>query len=131
MTTPVMNTRSSNDHNTDRRLLVPPHIGHHVLPNNPLFSTLLRHARRNRLAIRDDTLNIERTYGALLADILAYRAFLEASLGTVVLQRIEKGEEVYIGVLAAGGYEFTVAVLTVIALGAAIVPMSKYFIDKK
>lgn len=110
--------------NEDRTQIVPPHIGRHVLPNSPLFAKLLRHARRNRLAIRDNILKIEKSYGALLVDVLAYRTFLEASLDRTVLERIDQNEEIYIGVLAAGGYEFTVAVLAVLALGAAVVPMS-------
>ncbi|KAH8806163.1 hypothetical protein F5884DRAFT_886761 [Xylogone sp. PMI_703] len=117
-------TQSVSDGNIDRTLFVPSHTGSHVLPNGPLFAKLLRHARRNRLAIRDNLLRIEKTYGELLSDVLTYRGFLESALGEPVLHRIENGEEVYIGVLAAGGYEFTVAVLAVLALGAAVVPMT-------
>jgi hypothetical protein len=110
--------------NTDRIQLVTPHVGRNVLPNCPLFTKLLRFARRNHLAIRDNILQVERSYGDLLADVLAYRAYLESSLNKDVLQRIERNEEVYVGILAAGGYEFTVGILAVIALGAAVVPMS-------
>lgn len=124
ITTPLnMPSRGANQ---DRVKFVPPHIGRHVLPNSPLFAKLLRHARRNRLAIRDNTLKVEKTYGDLLADVLTYRAFLESSLSPQVLEQVERDEEVYIGVLAAGGYEFTVAILAVHAIGAAAIPMSMW-----
>jgi malonyl-CoA/methylmalonyl-CoA synthetase len=117
--------RTIQDLNADRTTLVPLHTGPHVFPNNYLFSKLLRHARRNRLAIRDVNIGIEKTYGQLLSDVLSLRAHLEVSLPEKVLESIRKGDEVYIGVLSEGGYEFAVAVLTVLALGAAVVPMSK------
>jgi malonyl-CoA/methylmalonyl-CoA synthetase len=47
------------------------------------------------------------------------------------LVRLRKGDEVYIGVLAAGGYEFTVAMVAILAIGAAVVPMSKSKISMK
>ena len=49
--------------NTDRSQLVPPHNGSNVLPNSPFFGKLVRHARRERVALRDLSLNIEKTYG--------------------------------------------------------------------
>jgi len=49
--------------NPDRSELVPSHTGPNVLPNSPLFGKLLRHARRERIALRDLGLNIEKTYG--------------------------------------------------------------------
>ncbi|KAJ5218447.1 uncharacterized protein N7498_000546 [Penicillium cinerascens] len=120
-TTPTLPATESNE---DRTRLVPPHIGRHVLPNSPLFVKLSRHACCNRLAIRDNILKIKKPYGDLLADVLTYRAFLESSLESIVLERIERNDEIYIGVLAARGYEFTVAILAVHALEAAVVPMT-------
>lgn len=110
----------------DRMLHFPRHRGPNIFPNNPLFSKLVRHAHRGRTAIRDINLGIERSYGQLLADALGLRTVLQASLDPQIIFRIEKGDEVYIGVLAAGGYEFAVAMLAVLALGAAAVPMSKF-----
>lgn len=108
----------------DRTRLVPPHEGYHIFPNIALFSTLLRHAHRNHLAIRDVRLGIQRTYGELLSEALGLRHKLQKSLDPEVLRAIKNGDEVFIGVLAAGGYEFAVAALAVLALGAAMVPMS-------
>ncbi|KAK4935524.1 hypothetical protein LTR10_023435 [Elasticomyces elasticus] len=110
--------------NVDRTLLVPSHEGPHVLPNSPFWGKLVRHARRNRTAIRDVDLGVSKTYGQLLSDALSLRLVVSRSLPRSTLDAIARGEEVYIGVLAAGGYEFTVAVLAVLALGAAFVPMS-------
>jgi malonyl-CoA/methylmalonyl-CoA synthetase len=49
--------------NPDRNELVPPHRGPHVLPNSPLFGKLLRHAYRERIALRDLGLDVQKTYG--------------------------------------------------------------------
>ena len=110
----------------DRTSLLPSHQGHNVLPNNPFFARLLRHAHRERIAVRDRSgQDVSKAYGDLLSDALALRAVLERALSDDNLSRLRKGEEVYIGVLAAGGYEFTVAMVAVLAIGAAVVPMSK------
>lgn len=124
--------------NTDRTELVPSHEGPNVFPNCSFFSKLLRHARRNRLAIRDVNLGLEKTYGDILSDALTLRPFIARALGPEILYKIEQGEEIFVGILAAGGYEFTVAVLAVLALGAAFVPMTvsvpvkeaSYFVTK-
>ncbi|KAL6925377.1 hypothetical protein FSST1_002651 [Fusarium sambucinum] len=109
--------------NMDRTQMVPFHDGPHVLPNNPLFTRLLRHAHRNYLAITDRELGVSKMYGELLDTVLAFREVVRAALPSHVVDQLNNGEEVYIGVLSAGGYGFTVAVLTVLALGAAVVTM--------
>jgi malonyl-CoA/methylmalonyl-CoA synthetase len=68
---------------------------------------------------------VERTYAQLLADVLYLRNYVEARLSPSILKALNNGEEVYIGVLAAGGYEYVVAFLAVMALTAAIVPISE------
>lgn len=110
----------------DRTALVLPHSGFLVFPNSPIFSILLRHAHRNRIAIRDVRLGVEKTYAELLADVLNLRHVMEISLDAQILRRIDEGEEIFIGVLAAGGYEFAVGILAVLALGAAAVPMGEF-----
>lgn len=111
--------------NPDRSELVPLHTGDHVLPNSPFFGKLLRHARRERVALRDLNLGVEKSYGDLLDAVLTFRGVVQQALPDSARQSLKRGDEVYIGVLAAGGWEFTVAVLTVLALGAAVVPMCK------
>ncbi|KAM5388153.1 hypothetical protein ACJA88_000017 [Fusarium oxysporum] len=109
--------------NLDRTQIVPSHDGPHVLPNNPLFTRLLRHAHRNHLAIIDQVLSVSKTYGELLDAVLGFREVIRAALPSEVQHQLSSGYEVYFGVLAGGGYEFTVAVLAVLALGGAVVPM--------
>lgn len=110
----------------DRTLLVPPHTGLFVLPNTPFFTKLLRHARRERVAICDTALGVQKTYGDLLADALVLRGKIQATLSERVKEQLEQQQEVYIGVLAPGGYEFAVAIVAALATGAAVVPMSKF-----
>jgi malonyl-CoA/methylmalonyl-CoA synthetase len=82
--------------------------------------------------------NIERTHLDLLSDVLSLREVLYDALGPNTVESIRQGGEVYIAVLAAGGYEYVVAVLAVIASGAAVVPMTTvlpveeaaYFVNK-
>lgn len=124
VTTSTMASRSAN--NIDRTQIVPSHDGPHVLPNNPLFTRLLRHAHRNRVAIKDQELGVSKTYGELLDAVLAFREVVRAALPSKVERQLSYGDEVYVGVLAGGGYEFTVAVLAVLAMGAAVVPMCAY-----
>ena len=111
----------------DRSLVLPSHSGRNIFPNSPLFSRLLRHAHQNRTAIRDLKLGVEKTYGQLLSDVLGLRQVLKDSLDSNIIKALEKGDEIYIGVLAGGGYEFTVGILAVLAIGAAAVPMCTLF----
>jgi len=104
---------------------VPPHTGTNILPNTPMLSQLLRHAGNGRLAIRDLNMGVEKTYAELLSDVLHLRNVVDEGLSQPIKAALANREEVFVGVLAAGGYEYAVAVLAVMALGAAIVPMSK------
>ena len=73
-----------------------------------------------------------------MVDVLALRETTKQTLGRDIQQRLRNGDEVYIAVLAPGGYEFAVAVLAILALGAAFVPLSvmipmeeaAYFVQK-
>lgn len=116
---------SSDDH--DRTYFLPSHEGNYVLPNAPLFTTLLRFAKRSppRVAIRDISLGIERTHAELLVDILLLRHQIQSRLSPETRERLRRSKEVYIAILAPGGYEYTVGFLAILALGAAAVPLSK------
>ncbi|KAH6875180.1 hypothetical protein BKA58DRAFT_454024 [Alternaria rosae] len=124
----------------DRCCMVPKHSGHNVLPNSPLFSRLLRFANRTttRIAINDVRLNVQKTHLELLSDVLALRERLLSTLTNAIREALNRREEVYIAVIAPGGYEYTVAVLAILALGAAVVPLTPalpveeavYFIEK-
>ncbi|KAL9113887.1 MAG: hypothetical protein Q9227_002021 [Pyrenula ochraceoflavens] len=112
----------------DRTFFAPRHIGDTVLPNEPLFSRLLHHANAKpaRTAVRDLNAHLEKTYLDLLNDVISLRRDVKAKLPTDVVRDLEYGREVYIGVLAPGGYEFAVAVLTALSLGpaAAVSPLN-------
>ena len=107
----------------DRTSFAPRHHGANILPSEPLFTQILFHASRQppRIAIRDLNLPVEKTYRDLLNDVLSLCRDVKAVLPHSVLRSLEDGREVYIGVLAPGGYEFAVAVLTSLALGPAAV----------
>jgi len=112
----------------DRTANIPPDVGDRVLPNSPFFNRLIRFAHEDPLplAIRDLNTNVEKTYLQLLTDVLAVRNKLRQSLTSEAIEDISQGVDTFIGVFAAGGYEYTVAMLAVLALGAAVVPMSTY-----
>ncbi|KAF3007586.1 hypothetical protein E8E13_007555 [Curvularia kusanoi] len=124
----------------DRSFMVPQHAGRNVFPNTPLFSRLLRYANRApaRIAIDDVRSKHQRTHLELLSDVLGLRRTVSNALDAATLGALRRREEVYIAIVAAGGYEYTVAMLAVLALGAAAVPISPalpveemaYFIDK-
>ncbi|ORX95660.1 hypothetical protein BCR34DRAFT_628990 [Clohesyomyces aquaticus] len=110
----------------DRASSVPSHQGPLIFPNSTFFTRLLQHARRDRSAVRDVNAGSEKTYGDPLGDALALRAVIEATLSNDVKRQLAEDKEVFVGVLAAGGYEFAVAVTATLALGAAVVPMCKF-----
>ncbi|KAI5370711.1 Putative AMP-dependent synthetase/ligase, AMP-binding, AMP-binding enzyme domain, ANL [Septoria linicola] len=124
----------------DRTLSVPPHTGRYVLPCHPLFARLVRSAHETppRLCVRDDNTGVEATHLQLLTDVLSFRERLRQSLSSDTLKALDERQEVYLAILAPGGYEFTVAILAALALGAAVVPMTTalppeealYFVSK-
>ncbi|KAK4508309.1 hypothetical protein PRZ48_002047 [Zasmidium cellare] len=110
----------------DRTLHVPRHTGRNILPCHPLFNRLVRfaHSTPPRLCVRDVNTGVEATHLQLLTDVLAFRERVWGSLSDGVRKALEQRQEVYIAILAAGGYEFTVAILAALAMGAAVVPMT-------
>lgn len=121
-----MTARGDPPSSKDRTAFQPSHQGPHIFPNSAFFAVLIRHAHCGHVAIRDDNAGIEKTYAQLLADALSLREALAGALPQRVLNEIRDGREVYVGVFAAGSYEYAVAMVGIYALGAAVVPMSKY-----
>jgi malonyl-CoA/methylmalonyl-CoA synthetase len=108
----------------DRSAYVPLHRGVNVLPNCALFGRLIRAAHKaGKIAVKDLRTGISATHAQLLTDVLYVRNFLQDSLDDSTLQSLERNEEVYLNVLGPGGYEYTVAFLAVVALGAVVVPL--------
>ncbi|EXJ95191.1 hypothetical protein A1O1_00310 [Capronia coronata CBS 617.96] len=110
----------------DRTDFVPSHEANHILPADPLFTRLLTLAHRPnpRPAIRDVNAGTERSTAQLLSDTLRLRRVLKRGLSTQTIDDLHHGREVYISILAPGGYEFAVGVLAIMALGAAASPHS-------
>lgn len=108
--------------------MIPPHRGTNILPNSPLFAKLLRYAHRRpqRVVVRDVNAGVEKTHVQLLTDVLALRRVIETTLSPSVRDSLKTGEDVYMSILAPGGYEYTVAFLAILAVGAAAVPLSKW-----
>jgi malonyl-CoA/methylmalonyl-CoA synthetase len=69
---------------------------------------------------------------------LALRETVMNTLDATTLEALDRRDEVYLAIVAAGGYEYTVAMLAVLAMGAAAVPITPalpveeaaYFIEK-
>ncbi|CAG8149475.1 unnamed protein product [Penicillium nalgiovense] len=110
----------------DRTVFIPPHVGENVLPNLPFFHRLLRYAQRSPspIVVRDLVAGVEKTYHHLVSDVLAFRMVLERSLSHEARRDLSADKEVYIGLLAPGGYEYTVGFIAILAIGAAVVPMA-------
>ncbi|KAF2486637.1 hypothetical protein BDY17DRAFT_308065 [Neohortaea acidophila] len=111
----------------DRTTFVPRHVGRNIFPGSPFFNRLLRfaHALPPRICVRDDNLGKEFTHIQLLSDVLAFREKVWNDFLTPEVRRqLDNREEVYFAILAAGGYEYTVATVAALAMGAAIVPMT-------
>jgi malonyl-CoA/methylmalonyl-CoA synthetase len=110
----------------ERSDFVPSHVGDNILPADPLFNRLLALAHRpvQSTVLRDVNTNEEKTAAELLSDVLNLRKVLQATLAPSILHDINNGKETFISVLAPGGYEFAVGILSVFALGAAASPFS-------
>ncbi|UPL03013.1 hypothetical protein LCI18_013947 [Fusarium solani-melongenae] len=111
---------------SSQRASLPRHIGPHILPDFPTFHRLLYLARvqQNRIAIHDVSAGIKATHAQYLSDILRLRNTLQARLDPAIQQKLLRGKEVYICLLARGGYEFAVGLFAIVALGAIAVPVS-------
>lgn len=124
----------------ERTAFIPRHDGDHILPADPLFTRLLTIANRSsqRIAIRDLNSGVERTIAELLSDVLNLRRILKKSLTATALQDVQDGKEVFISILAPGGYEFAVGIFACLALGFAasaisiVMPVSEatYYVQK-
>ena len=106
---------------SDRTDFVPDHGGDLVLPSDILFTRLLNVAHKpvSRAGVKDLNTGVSKTYSELLVDVVRLRRVIRSQLPPAVLKDLGEGKEVWINVLAPGGYEFSVAILAVLALGAA------------
>ncbi|KIW59750.1 hypothetical protein PV05_00021 [Exophiala xenobiotica] len=109
----------------DRIHFVRRHQGPNVFPNFYFFSRLVRLSYKTDLiAVTDLTFGYTANYAQFLTDVLNLRNVLRSSLSPEVVARLDRDEEVFVNLLGPAGYEFTVAFLALIALGAVTVPIS-------
>jgi malonyl-CoA/methylmalonyl-CoA synthetase len=111
---------------TERTDFVPSHVGDNIVPADPLFTRLLVLANRTNqtIVVRDVNTGVEKNSVQLLSDVLTLRRHIRAALSQDVLDKLQQGKEVYISIVGAGGYEFTVGILAILALGAGASPFS-------
>lgn len=113
----------------DRIHFVKRHRGSTVFPNFYFFSRLVRLAYKPKLvAVVDLTFGYTASYAQLLTDVLNFRNVLRSRLSPDVVAKLDRDDEVYINLLGSAGYEFTVAFLALMALGAATVPICMFII---
>ena len=95
-----------------------------MFPNFYFFSRLVRLSyKRELVAVTDLTFGYTASYAQLLTDVLNLRNVLRSGFTAEVVARLDRDEEVFVNLLGPAGYEFTVAFLALIALGAVTVPM--------
>lgn len=108
----------------DRIHFVHRHQGSNVFPNFYFFSRLVRLSyKKGLVAVTDLTFGYSATYAQLLTDVLNLRNVLRSTFSPEVVARLDRDEEVFVNLLGPGGYEFTVAFLALMALGAVSVPI--------
>lgn len=99
-------------------------------PNLPFFGRLISHAhRKTHAAIREK--EFEASYTQLCTDILHLRNVVKSKLSPQAQRRLSDRQEVHIALQAPGGYEFAVAFFAILALGAAVVPISPHTAPKE
>ncbi|KAH0846872.1 putative AMP-binding enzyme [Fonsecaea pedrosoi] len=96
------------------------------LPGSLLFIQLLNHATQAVATplIKDLTEGIQRSAIQLLSDVVHLRQVIRAALPPAALQQLQDGLPLYLTIVAPGGYQFVVAFLAVLSLGAVASPIS-------
>lgn len=118
----IQSTITMSTHTTETR---------YELPQDTLFTrllTLASHASNSQKPAIVD-LNTEpptrKSLAEVLSDAIHLRAHIYSKLSPAAVSALSsKTEEVYIHLLAPGGYEFTVGILAILSLGAACSPLS-------
>ncbi|OQU94401.1 hypothetical protein CLAIMM_00760 [Cladophialophora immunda] len=96
------------------------------LPGSLFFIQLLNHATQAVATplIKDLKEGIQRSAIQLLSDVVQLRQVIRAALPPAALQQLQDGLPLYLTIVAPGGYEFVVALLAVLSLGAVASPIS-------
>lgn len=106
---------------------LPRHVGSNVFPDFTAFHRLLYlgHLQQDKVLVHDVAAGVKATVGQYLSDILHLRNTIFMRLEPATQRKLLRGGEVYICLMAHGGYEFAVAIFAIVALGAVAVPICK------
>ena len=100
-----------------------------LVPNDLFIADLFQQylLDASAMTIRDDHINFEASRERFLLDVLALRNAIFAQLPDNARARLlQKGADVFICVVLPGGYDFVVASIAIISIGAAVVPLSEH-----
>ncbi|CAG8260301.1 unnamed protein product [Penicillium salamii] len=97
------------------------------LPNDFLFQRVVHvaneHLNSNPVTLRDHQSNQQANHAKLLADVLELQLILFRKLSRDTRKALSVGKDVFILISAPAGYEWLVAFLTVLSLGAVVAPI--------
>ncbi|KAJ3519658.1 hypothetical protein NM208_g14036 [Fusarium decemcellulare] len=97
------------------------------LPQDPYLLDFIRLSRTlppDHIIVVDHQTGIQATITELITSVCEYRVRLGNELGTETLAAIRAGKEVFIATILPPGYDFVVAFLAILSLGAGLVPLS-------
>lgn len=109
--------------------------GHHLarmaqlLPNEPLFTNLLRLASEvNHVIVHDPENGVDANYIQLLTDVLQMHNMLRQSLPKTAFDSAHsllQESNPYVLILSPGNYGFVVAALSVLSISGAFAPLGE------
>lgn len=97
------------------------------LPQDPYLLDFIRLSRNlppDHIIVIDHETGVQATITDLITAVCEYRVRLGNELGTETLTAIRAGKEVFIATILPPGYDFVVAFLAILSLGAGLVPLS-------
>ncbi|KAM0345634.1 hypothetical protein ACHAPU_006288 [Fusarium lateritium] len=97
------------------------HLQHRILPDDILFSRLLKLANEKQDQVIVDDQSHDTQFG--YRHILHGASKLLQKLQSLDDYSLDRDGNLFIGVLAPNGYEFIIAVLAILAFGGVVVPM--------
>ncbi|PSN73751.1 acetyl-CoA synthetase-like protein [Corynespora cassiicola Philippines] len=106
----------------------------HKLPQDPYLQGLEHLSRRlqpDHLIVVDHETGVKATITDLITDICRYRSKLLREINPEKLHGVREGKELFIATVLPPSYEFVVASLAILSLGAGLVPLSTKLVPKE
>ena len=100
-----------------------------LVPNELFIADLFQQylLDSSAITVRDDHINFEASRERVLRDVLTLRNAIFDRLPDNARARLfQKGADVFICVILSGGYDFVVASIAILSIGAAVVPLSEH-----